>query len=423
MAVDTPATILIIGAGPIGIEAALYARFLGYDVIVVDRGEVGENILQWGHVQMFTPFDMNSTPLGRSAIQAQDPNFSFPNAADLQSGKEYVESYLKPLAATDLVSGALRLNQTVVSMGRQRCLKGELIGADERADTQFIVLLQDQSGHESTVTADIVLDCSGVYGNANHLGPGGTPALGERAAQAQIHYGIINANGADRDTFSNQQVLVIGAGYSAATTVCQLAELARQSLETHVTWATRRGDGTSDGPMKVIEGDRLPQRKRIAQQANQLASSDEPHVTHWPETPVVALHWDAGAKQFHVTLEGGHAGVFTFDRVIANVGFRPDLEITRELQVHACYATEGPMKLAAELMQSDSADCLDTGGQGAHSLFNPEPNFYLLGAKSYGRRSNFLLQTGLDQIRQVFSIIGDREDLNLYSQPLTKHHE
>ena len=32
MALDTPASIAVLGAGPIGLEAALYARFLGYDV-------------------------------------------------------------------------------------------------------------------------------------------------------------------------------------------------------------------------------------------------------------------------------------------------------------------------------------------------------------------------------------------------------
>ncbi len=36
MAVDTPAVIAIIGAGPIGLEAALYGRYLGYDVRLFD---------------------------------------------------------------------------------------------------------------------------------------------------------------------------------------------------------------------------------------------------------------------------------------------------------------------------------------------------------------------------------------------------
>ena len=37
MMLDTPATIAITGNGPIGLEAALYARFLGYQVILVGK--------------------------------------------------------------------------------------------------------------------------------------------------------------------------------------------------------------------------------------------------------------------------------------------------------------------------------------------------------------------------------------------------
>ncbi len=46
MAVDTPATIAVIGAGPIGLEAALYARFLGYDVRIYERDAVARSLRQ-----------------------------------------------------------------------------------------------------------------------------------------------------------------------------------------------------------------------------------------------------------------------------------------------------------------------------------------------------------------------------------------
>ena len=60
----------------------------------------------------------------------------------------------------------------------------------------------------------------------------------------------------------------------------------------------------------------------------------------------------------------------------------------RELQVHECYASLGPMDLAAALLKHAGGDCLSIPGQGAATLRNPEPNFYILGAKSYGRNSN-----------------------------------
>ena len=54
--------------------------------------------------------------------------------------------------------------------------------------------------------------------------------------------------------------------------------------------------------------------------------------------------------------------------------------------------------------------------QGAKALRNPEPNFFILGAKSYGRNSNFLLRTGFTQVREVFTLITGKPDLDLYKK-------
>jgi hypothetical protein len=99
--------------------------------------------------------------------------------------------------------------------------------------------------------------------------------------------------------------------------------------------------------------------------------------------------------------------VVEVDEVVALVGYTPDVSIYEQLQVHQCYATAGPIKLAAALMGDAARDCLSAGSAiSAESLRNPEPNFFILGAKSYGTQSNFLLQTGHTQIRQAFDLIG-----------------
>jgi hypothetical protein len=103
------------------------------------------------------------------------------------------------------------------------------------------------------------------------------------------------------------------------------------------------------------------------------------------------------------------------DRIVANVGYRPDNRLWSELQVHECYATGGPMKLAAALTAETSADCLDQKSCGPQALLNPEPDFYVLGAKSYGRNSKFLISVGLEQIRDLFTILADRAELDLYA--------
>jgi len=57
------------------------------------------------------------------------------------------------------------------------------------------------------------------------------------------------------------------------------------------------------------------------------------------------------------------------------------------------------MKLAAAI--SGSTDCLDAPPVGVDVLANPEPNFWILGHKSYGRSSHFLLETGYRQVADV----------------------
>ena len=78
----------------------------------------------------------------------------------------------------------------------------------------------------------------------------------------------------------------------------------------------------------------------------------------------------------------------------------------RQLQVHECYATSGPMKLSAALLSSSSTDCLTQESQGADTLVNPEPDFFILGVKSYGRNTTFLLRVGWDQVEEVFGLLG-----------------
>jgi cation diffusion facilitator CzcD-associated flavoprotein CzcO len=422
MAVDTPARIAILGAGPIGIEAALYARYLGYDVDLYERGRVAESVRQWGHVRMFSPFGMNRSTLGLAALKAQDPEYRPPEDDELLTGRAWVERYLAPLAASDLVVDSLRENTSVISVGRAWLTKAELPGAEERGDEVFRLLLADASG-ERMESADVVIDASGVYGNPNWLGQGGVPALGEREARQHIEYGLPEVLGADRDRYAGKRILVAGAGYSAATTVCALAELAAAAPGTEVVWITRKAADNGEGPVSLIPDDRLAERNRLAVAANRLAAGGNPAVGRLPGAAVDQVRYEEGADRFHVTLafleDNDLPAEQTFDRIIANVGYRPCLETHRELQVHLCYATEGPMKLAAALLGETSADCLDQPAAGAETLLNPEPNFYLLGAKSYGRNSRFLFQHGLEQIRELFTIIGDRRALNLYETAKT----
>lgn len=95
----------------------------------------------------------------------------------------------------------------------------------------------------------------------------------------------------------------------------------------------------------------------------------------------------------------------TVDRTVSFTGSVGDARMYRQLQVHECYATSGPMRLAGALLALASADCLTQESQGPDTLRSPEPDFFILGGKSYGRNNTFLIRVGWEQVREVFSVL------------------
>ncbi len=184
---DAP-RLAILGAGPIGLEAALYAATLKLPVVVYERGRLGEYVQQWGHVRLFSPFGMNGTPLGRARLRADAPGHELPEAGDILTGREHFAAYLEPLAKSSLLQGALRLDTAVVSVARRGLLKEE--GSAEARRGQPFRLLLRQGKKEWVEEADVVLDCTGTYGQARWLGEGGIPAVGEMAARPHIAAGL-----------------------------------------------------------------------------------------------------------------------------------------------------------------------------------------------------------------------------------------
>lgn len=396
MAIDTPARIAIIGAGPIGLEAALYARYLGYDVDLLERGEVAEHVRHWGHVRMFTPFGENRTPLALAALAAQDPQWRAPADDAFITGREYADRYLVPLSKSDLIVDGLRTHAEVLAIGREGWLRGEGAGSEDREDSDFrlLVLERDASGHahEKAFTAQAVIDTSGTYGRGNWLGFGGLPAAGEMAARPHIEYGLPDVLGKDRQRYAGRSVLLVGDGDSAVSTLVALAELAAQTSDTWVTWLTRTPPAGAAGLLKTYD---QSASSRLRSRARQLAESDANHVTHLPEKAVCSIAWHADLDRFGVRLAGDETEQ-QFDRVVANVGYRGEYAMLDELQLERVAAT-GAVKTI------DSSEVITT-----------EPDFYILGAKSRGRDSGFRIAEGHEQIRKVFAIIGDREGLDLY---------
>lgn len=392
--------IAIIGAGPIGLEAGLLARQRGHDVTILERGRVAENVRAWGHVLLFSPFELNSSPWGREALA----EYPLPASEDFLTGAEHFERYLLPLCQHALLAGCIRESTEVAGITRDGLWKNDAIGSPSRADSPFRLLLRSASGVQENMSADVVLDCSGTYGNHNWIGSGGVAACGECDTDL-IEYKLPDILGVDRDRFVNRTTLIVGSGYSAATAVVALAELASQSKATHVVWLTR-SDQTP--PLAAIADDPLPERDRLTNTANALAASADGPVRWLKSARVARIESGQSGCRVTVNCRDGEADEFVVDRILGLVGYRPDRNLYEELQVHECYATQGPIRLAAALLGETSQDCLTQSDKGADVLRNPEPDFFILGAKSYGRDSRFLLKTGFTQVESVIDMIGTR---------------
>lgn len=365
--------VAIIGAGPIGIEAALYAKACGFTVAVYDRGPVGEHVRRWGHGRMFTPFGMNCTPLGLAEVRREKAGRSLPTETDLITGQQFVESYLKPLAESDTVIDALNLEEAVLQVGRATSVKKA-----EVADVMpFRMLVRDASGKERIETADIVLDCTGTFNTPNRLGDGGIPAVGELAAKPQIAWNLEDIAGEKRSHYAGKSIILVGDGYSAATAICALADLAEENNDTWVFWLTH---GPRGAPLARIPNDPLKERDRLAVRANSLATRCDGNLEFHPQTVLDEVVCHGPDKGFRVAgRSAGQVVSWEVERVIAHVGYRVDTRINDGLRTD-------------------------------------EPNYFIMGDKSTVGKSNFLIRDGHDQIRRVFAQLTGNSRLDLYAK-------
>jgi hypothetical protein len=189
-----------------------------------------------------------------------------------------------------------------------------------------------------------------------------------------------------------QTVLLLGDGASAVTVLTDLLALTPAPT---IHWVTPH---TTVPGFVSPDDDPLPLRRQLVATAKEALKV----VQHHPGRSLVYV------SPSEVLLDDSTS--LAIDTVLSCTGFRPDHSLSRELQVHLCWGSEGPMKLAAALLSAKGdgpADCLAGAPDGPDVLRSPEPNFFVLGNKSYGRRSDFLLGVGHQQVLDVMGLYSD----------------
>lgn len=386
---------LIIGAGPMGLEAALRAIARGYETTVLEAGRVGEHIRQWGHIRLFSPLGMNVSAHVKKILRDKLP----PEDA-MQTGAEYVATVLEPLAQSDVLKDKIVTDRRVSFVARTGLGKMGLPNHPLRAERSLRVLAEDCAGNEHLYQADFVFDASGVFARGNWSGSAGMPAIGEKKLDARI---IRHPIDVEREfaRFAGKRILLIGHGHSAANTIVALARVQQREPQTQIIWAVR-SDRTK--PVLEVADDPLHERARVVEAANALAQSPTANMRVLRRATLEELQTVAGSIALKATLRVWKTSeAIEVDEIISLTGYRPNLELLRETTAELSCVTEGTRGLYKAL--SNITDCLAKIEVNPNDLQSGEPNLFIVGVKSYGRNPGFLLQSGNDQLDAIFAAL------------------
>ncbi len=390
----TSLPVAVIGAGPAGLAAAAHLVERGLPVLVLEAGaQVASNLRSYRHVRLFSPWRYNVDRSAVALLGATD--WRMPAEDALPTAGQLVDDYLEPLARTPAIAPHLRLRSRVVAVSRAGFDKVKTRG---REAAPFVLRIEAPDGVED-VRASAVIYASGTWSQPNPLGGDGLPALGERDHAARIAYGMPDILGADRARYAGRKVLVAGAGHSAAGNLIALTALAEEEPSTRVVWAVRGNDLTR--LFGGGENDGLPARGALGSRMRQLVAEGRLEVHRGFQIRRIAAT-QAGLSV--LPEDDAIAAIEGVDEIIGATGARPDLSLTSELRVRHDPWLEST-DLLAPLIDPNEHSCGTVRPHGHRELAHPEPGFYAIGAKSYGRAPNFLMATGYEQARSVVAAI------------------
>ncbi|MGY4795873.1 NAD(P)-binding domain-containing protein [Lysinibacillus fusiformis] len=390
--------IVIIGAGPIGLATAAHLVEQKQAFILLEAGhEIAHNIRTWGHVTLFSPWQYNINKAAKSLLEGSD--WVEPSLETIPTGHELIDLYLKPLAELKQIKPSIRLNSKVVGISRQL---NDKMKSKNRFNQSFNIYVEKEDDID-IIEAKAVIDATGTWGNPNPANSTGVWLKNEKALADYIEYGIPDIN-TNPKRYANKKVAVIGGGHSAINTLLTLAELQKDNPATKLVWIMRKR--SVEEAYGGEEKDALAARGALGIRIHELVDTGKVEV-------ITPFYISQVKKEENIHIVGainGEQKVLTgFEELIVNAGNRPDLSINSELRLSIDSATESVQALAP-LIDPNVHSCGTVRAHGEEILRQTEKDFYIVGAKSYGRAPTFLMATGYEQVRSITAYLsGDEE--------------
>jgi hypothetical protein len=225
--------------------------------------------------------------------------------------------------------------------------------------------------------------------------------LGERSSD-RVSYGIPDVLGRRRANFLGKRTLVVGSGHSAINVAIALMDLQDADAKTEIFWALRH-----HGVERLLGGglnDELPERGALGLAAKKAMDDGRLQMLTAFSAEGIA---SKDGRVSVVGRSGNNPVKMLVDHIVVTTGFRPDFSFLRELRIDIDPTVEAPPALAP-LIDPNLHSCETVPPHGVEELTHPEKDFYIVGAKSYGRAPTFLMKTGYEQVRSVVAeIAGD----------------
>jgi hypothetical protein len=406
--IESPATIAILGGGPLGIEAALYARFLGYHVSIFETRRVAHRMLDWNARPLAASVGELTTSLGIAALRAQEPEFKGLDPDRVFTGKEYAEEYLLPLAKTDLIFDDIHLLSPVAGVSRLRVQDipdwEEPTGYDwqERCNDEFRILVRGMHRGVWSSRADCVIDCRGAASRMLGLGPAGGIAVGEAELQADFYGHLPGDRKFEAKQIQGKRVVLVGSTEEACMGILELLAFQKHHPETQVCW--------------LVNPPSRQDREQLRQLRKHVGAMESGSVIKMEALGVEKVSRDdAGGWSLELLKEDESTVPLRCDVLIRRTGVAEE-SVSPALLADCPRANVWLGEVLSKGAKEASLAILS-------DVLTPEPGYYRLRAPSetWGQvvydgvpKRGGTLPTAFERLRTIFAILGGRADLDLY---------